>query len=173
MIAGTKVFIALFIALTTSYCASASDTTTKFQTGPFTGSYDLGMPCNDLNISEPVQGEMLSGAIYTAYVLNGGGVTISITKYDAPISTSNENFGFSVRSNLLDLGADKDTINVIDRKIDNKPGAVGYGYLPRYDSKLYDGGFYVSANSVAHIFIWGDETKMTSVIKTIHVTEAT
>ena len=155
-----------------SLCASATDTTTKFKTGPFTVSVDLGMPCNDINISKPVQDELLSGASYTQYLATTCGAFIQFMRYDTAPGWS-EDFGTSdVRSTLLQMGADKDTIAVNERTISGKSGSVGSGYIPKNDKSFYTAGFYVSPKSVCWIYILGNETEMKSILKTIKVTEA-
>lgn len=170
---GIKCFIALVVALMASLCVSASDTTTKFKTGPFTGSVDLGMSCDDINISKPVQGEWLSGLSYTGYDVKMCGVYIEFYRYDNPTLDLNANtFGTSITSSLLSSGANKDTISLYDREINSKSGAVGSGYIPKYDYTKYMAGFYVSPKSYCYISIWDNETKMVSALKTINVTEA-
>jgi hypothetical protein len=168
-----KCFIILAIGLIASFCASASDTTTKFQTGPFTGSFDLGMSCTDLNMSKPEQGERISGERYTKYELLACGALIIFTRYDNPVNDLNEEFGtWSIQSDLLSDGAEKDSIILSERKIDNKPGAVGYGYVPRYEQTLYKAAYYVSPRTVCHIYVGNNESMIVSLMKTIHVTEA-
>jgi hypothetical protein len=82
---GIKVFIALAVALTASFCASASDTTTKFQTGPFNVSVDFGQHCNDINISKPYQEEKQDGTSYTNYIAIACGAMISFVTTDKAI----------------------------------------------------------------------------------------
>jgi hypothetical protein len=171
---GIKCFIALVMAAMTSFCVSASDTTTKFQTGPFTGSIDLGEHCDNIYIEEPTHGELLSGDNnYTGYLLNFCDVIISFARYDFPVLDLNEGHGTEgIRIDLLRQGADKETISVFERKIDGKPGGVGSGYVPKYGIDLYEAGFYVSSSTVCHIDIWENESQMIAALKTINVTEA-
>ena len=169
---GIRFLIVLIIIAMTSVCVSASDTTTKFKTGPFMGSVDLGMICNDLNISKPMQGERLSGESYTNYHLKMCGVSISLTRLDGATFNSTKTLGSSVADSLLLSGADKDTVVVYDRKIDSKPGAVGRGYVPKSDSILFVANFDVSPKTRGFIVIWDNETEMKSILKTIKVTEA-
>jgi len=156
--------------------ASASDTTTKFKTGPFSVSVDLGMPCNDTNISKPVSSEDLGGNSYTDYDTNLCNAEIWIRQWGkdttqsfdliSPFSTSDINSG------LLGRGADKDTITIFARKIDGKPAAAGKGYVSKFDKWRYIAGFHISSKSYCYIWVWGNETTMISALKTIHVTEA-
>jgi hypothetical protein len=169
---GIKCFIALAVALMASLSVSASDTTTKFKTGPFTVSVDLGMQCNDINISKPAPNELLSGDSYTSYSATGCNALIEFIRLDTLPNWSADFPTDSVRSELLKRGADKDTISLYDRTIDDKSGAVGSGYLPKSEKNLYIAGFYVSPKSVCWIHIYSNETKMISALKTIHVTEA-
>lgn len=78
----------------------------------------------------------------------------------------------SATHNLLNFGADKDTINVYDRKINSPSGAVGSGYISKSDSTLFAAGFYVSPKSLCWIYLKDNQTEMISALKTIHVTEA-
>ncbi len=153
--------------------ASASDTTTKFKTGPFMVSVDLGMPCNDTNISKPVSSEDLGGAGYTKYDTRVCGLMISILRADKDKYDLTSSFGTSTISpGLTKSGADKGTIALYDRTIDGKSGAVGSGYVPKSDENLYCAGFYVSPKSFCYIYVWGNETMMISTLKTIHIMEA-
>ena len=117
-----KCFIVLAVIFFAPFCASASDTITKFQTGPFTGSFDLGMPCNDLNISKPAQIERISGESYTDYILNACEVQIRLRRFDVPVFNSPEHLGtanmkrHNIEGDLLINGADQDTINVFEMK---------------------------------------------------------
>lgn len=168
---GIKCFIALVIVAMTSFCVSASDTITEFQTGPFTVSVDLGKSCNDLNISEPDQVETLSGDSYTSYSATACNAVISFLRYDTPPNWSDDFGTNSVKSALLKWGADKDTINVYDRTINDKSGAFGSGYIPKSEMICYKAGFYVSPKTLCWISIWDNETMMISALKTIKVTE--
>lgn len=169
---GINFLIVIIIIAMTFFCVSASDTTTKFKTGPFMGSVDLGMICNDLNISKPMQGERLSGESYTNYHLKMCGTSISLTRLDEDIFNSTQTFSSSVTESLLLSGADKDTVLVYDRKINSKTGAVGRGYVPKRDSILFVAYFNVSPKTRGFIAIWDNETEMKSILKTIKVTEA-
>jgi len=170
---GIKCFIALVVALMASFCVSASDTTTKFQTGPFTVSVDLGELCNDINISKPVQSELISGETYTYYEVNCCRVLLQIDRFDKDTFDLTEPFDTSLIKNVLSrFGVDKDTIEVYAREINSQSGVVGEGYLPESDATLYTADFYVSPKSRCFIYVWDNETEMISILKTIHITEA-
>ena len=144
-----------------SFCVSASDTTTKFQTGPFTVTVDLGTHCNDTNISKPVSNEDLGGNGYTDYDANLCKAEIWIRQWGKDATYSFDlNSAFpteSILQSLIKLGADKDTINLYARTIDGKPGAAGSGYVPKLDKMRYSAAFYVSPKSFCRIYIWGNE----------------
>jgi hypothetical protein len=168
-------FFAFVVVALAAFCVTlASGNVTTFKTWPFTVSVDLGMPCNDVNISKPVQGEEISGESYTDYSAIMCHALISIRKYYQPTAFSNTNlFVSGVTSTLLSHGADKDTIVAYPREINSESGAVGSGYLTKYGSTEYDAGFYVSPpKSYCYIYIMNNETAMVSALKTIHVTEA-
>jgi hypothetical protein len=171
---GIKCLIALVIVAMTPFCVSASDTTTTFQTGPFRGNIDLGVPCAKLDIREPIQSELLTGERFTDYKINlcnGSLVVLMFKKYDSLGFVFAGDYGTdSIQSNLLRLGADKDTITVFERKIDGKPGAVGSGYVPERGFDVYLAGFFASSDTIGQIMA-NNYTVMISALKTIHVTE--
>jgi len=168
-----KVELVLVVVLAAFCVTLASGTVTTFKTGPFTGSVDLGMPCNHTNISKPVSSEDLGGAGYTNYIATICTATIAITRYDKDIFNLTTPFGTSsVNRNLLKFGADKDAIKVYDREINSQSGAVGSGYISKSGLTLYAAGFYVSPKSVCWIYLKDNETEMISALKTFHVTEA-
>jgi hypothetical protein len=170
---GIKVFIALAVALTASFCVSATDTTTRFQTGPFNVSVDFGQHCNDINISEPEQDEWLDGTPYIDYIVMVCDAMVSFTTTEK--ANFDLNSSLETRSTFRDLiesGADKDTIRVYNREIDGMPGVVGSGYVPNYDMNSYLASFYVSKDTIVHIGVWGNESKIKTILKTIHVIEA-
>ena len=153
--------------------ASASDTTTKFQTGPFTVSVDLGTSCNDTNISKPVSSENLGGDSYTDYRANLCGVDIGFRRWDKDTIDLTSAFPTSkINTALLESGVDKDTIDLYSCTIDGKPGAVGKGYAPKLDKMDYAAAFHVSRKSFCYIYVWDNETMMISALKSIHITEA-
>ena len=57
----TKFFVVMVMALAVFCITLAYGTVTTFKTGPFSVSVDLGVPCNDTNISKPAQSEWLNG----------------------------------------------------------------------------------------------------------------
>jgi len=166
-------FIAMVVVILASFsiAVASSNTSNTFKTGPFTVSVNLGMPCNDINISKPDQVETLSGDSYTDYTINACQCIIYFLRYDTP-QNWRDDFGTDViQEVLIKAGADRDTINVYDRTIDGKSGAVGSGYIPKNDNQLYYAGFFVSPKSLGYIYIWDNQTEMISALKTIHVTE--
>lgn len=170
---GIKCFVVLVIVAMTSMCVSASDTTTKFKTGSFTVSVDLGESCNDIDISEPSNGEWLDGTAYTNYIAMLCGSMVSFVTTDNADYDLTGSYGTeSTRSNLITMGADKDTINVYNRKIDGIPGAVGSGYISEKGYTMYMANYYVSTDTTGLIVVRDNQTKMISALKTIHVTEA-
>jgi hypothetical protein len=174
---GIKCLIALVAVAMASFCVSASDTTTKFQTGPFTVSVDLGVPCTDVNISKPVSSEDLGGNSYTDYDTHMCKAQIWIRQWDKEARHSfdlNEAiFKSPVKIDLIRLGVDKDTIMLYDRTIDGRPGVAGRGYVPKSDELLCIAALPISTKSYCYIRVWGNETMMISALKTIHVTENT
>ena len=161
------------IVVSVAFCVElASGTTTLFKTGPFTGIVDLGMPCNEIDIQKPVQGEMLIGGNYTNYDVIMCKVWIELTRRDKGTIDLTQPFGTSdITRALLQLGSDKESINVYEREIDSMPGAVGLGYIPEFGSTEYIAGFDVSPTSYCYIYILGNETQMTSLLKAIHISE--
>jgi hypothetical protein len=172
---GTKCFIVLVIEIMASVSACASDTTTTFQTGPFSGSIDLGVPCDKLDIRAPIQSELLTGERFTDYKIslcNGSLVILTFKKYDPLGFVFAGDYGTdSIQSDLLRLGTDKDTITVFERKIDGKPGAVGSGYVPERGFDVYLAGFFASSDTTCNIMA-NNYTVMISALKTIKATEA-
>ena len=170
---GIKCLIVLAIVAMTSLSVSASDTTTKFKTGPFSVSVDLGKPCNDTNISKPVSSETLKGTGYNGYSVDVCDAHLYIRRYDTDSFDLTSAFGTkSINTALTQDGADKDTIASYDRTIDGKSGAAGSGYVPKSEKTVYEGAFDISSKSYCFITVWGNETEMISVLKTIHITEA-
>jgi hypothetical protein len=170
-----RIEIILVAVVLASICniASASNTTTKFQTGPFNVTVDLGVPCNDTNISKPVSSEDLGGNSYTDYDTHLCKAQIWIRQWDKDRLDMTSDFSTSgITDYFAKNGADKDTIRLYSRTIDGKPGAAGMGYLPKFDKVQYIAGFYISAKSYCYIYILDNETMMISALKTIHITEA-
>jgi hypothetical protein len=162
------VIIAL-LSLLTMPCINASNTTIEFRTGPFTGGADLGMPCDDINIVEPVQDELLSGDQFTSYTVGACGLLLMFRRYNSSLINTTEEFGTdSILSDLISLGVDKDTISLYPREINGMLGAVGKGHIINGDLCL--AGFYVSQYSLCHISTT-NETMMKSVLRTLDVTE--
>ena len=167
-------FLVVVVVAFAAFCfALASGTVTTFKTGPFNVSVDLGMPCDDININKPVHGEWSDGTRYTDYTTKVCGDLIILTRTENAYYDLSGKFSTdTVTSDLIDLGADEDTISVYQRKIDGLPGAVGSGYMPEYGVTIYEASYYVSHKAAGHVVIMNNQTKMLSAIKTIHVTEA-
>jgi hypothetical protein len=181
--------IIVMLILVSAYfsMASASNTTTIFQTGPFNVSVDIGKSCGDINIIEPTPYETLSGFTGTKYPVKiCNDVTFEFAKYDQLITDSlsksdlvmpanpaarGDNTASLVKSSLLSYGADANTVLVYSRQIDGKPGAVGSGSILGKGITVYLAEFYVSADSTGFIAINNNESEMISAMKTIHVTE--
>jgi hypothetical protein len=78
-VSSLKVRIIWFIAtvvvvLLSPSIAAASNTTTKFDTGPFNCSVDLNTPCHDIIIGKPIHKEMMDGTGYVNYPVDICGV---------------------------------------------------------------------------------------------------
>ena len=167
------IIVLLCVVLAAFFVTLASSTVTTFKTGPFTVSVDLGVPCNDTNISKPEASELLSGRSYTVFDVNMCKAHLYLRRYDKDIFDSTTSYSTSsIKSELIRKGADKDTIDLYDRTIDGKSGAAGRGYVPKYDERVYIAGFIVSPKSYCLINLWDNETMMISALKTIHITEA-
>ena len=78
----TKFLVVMVVALAAFCVTLASGTATTFKTGPFSISVDLGVPCNDTNISKPAQSEWLNGNRYIDYNTSTCGVSIFLTTTD-------------------------------------------------------------------------------------------
>jgi hypothetical protein len=168
-----RFFAFMFVALAVFCITLACGTVTTFKTGPFSVSVDLGIPCNDTNISKTAQSEWLNGNRYIDYNTSACGVSIFLTTTDNANNDVNNDFDTGITKNdLLKLGADKETINVSERKINGWPGAFGSGYVSKYGSTIYEADFYVNPKTVGHILLDNNETEIVSALKTIHVTEA-
>lgn len=146
-----------------------------FQTGPFNGTVDFGLPCPNLEILPPENSEMISGLNYTTYIINSheGGFFFfnRFNETDVP-----QNFayliGMAAVSDLLDHGAEKDSILVFNRSVSGRSGVVASGYVPHEDMVLYQATFFVSNNTVGHITVWENETMMSSILRSLKVSES-
>jgi hypothetical protein len=162
----------------------ASGAVTTFKTGPFTVSVDLGMSCNDTNISKPVKTDELSGLSYTTFPVRMCGVAVDLIKYESkntfdltkPFGTLTQTHLLqsprSMTGTLVQLGVEENTYKYYIREINSEQGVVGFGYIPKYNSTFYVAGFYVSPKSECWIYLKDNQTEMTSALKTIHVKEA-
>ncbi|MCX6668889.1 MAG: hypothetical protein NTV25_03660 [Methanothrix sp.] len=167
-------FFVVMVVVLAAFCVTlAFGIVTTFKTGPFTGSIDLGVPCNDVNMSKPVSSELLSGDKYTNYDVNMCNVRLTFTRFDKPLLDVTSVMGnVGVETSLIISGCDKDTISLYPREINKMSGTVGKGYKSESGSTLYMARYYISSYAFGDIQIWDNETMMISALKTIHVTEA-
>jgi hypothetical protein len=157
-----------------SVASSASDTTVAFETGPFTGSVDLGEPCNDIKVEEPKHSEGQDGTIQIDCFIHACGSTVLLSKY-AYVKHDMES-GFSADDASADLaatGVDKDTIQISEQEINGHPGIVVAGYIPEREMWMYIANFYVSPSASGKILVWNNGSKIAMAVKTISVTEGT
>jgi len=93
-------FFAVVVMALTAFCVTlASSSVTTFKTGPFTGSVDLGMPCNDINIIKPVLIEALDSTNNdTEYDIYMCGLGISVIRNDKHKYDPTSPFGTSTIS---------------------------------------------------------------------------
>lgn len=169
-------FVALVVVLSFPSIAATSNTTTKFDAGPFNCSVDLNTPCHDITIGNPVHKEMLDGTGYVNYPVEICGVSISFTRYNKSNVFDVEK-GVSTQSifgDLISFGVDMSTIQLYPRIIDGRNGATGSASVTRLNSDVYDASYIISPRSLCRITVWGANNyeKMVSVLNTIHTTEA-
>ena len=170
-------FIAVVMVVSLSpSIAATSNTTTKFNAGPFNCSVDLNTPCHDIIIGKPVHKEMMDGTGYVDYPVEICGVSISFTRYNKSNVFDVEK-GVSTQSifgDLISLGVDMDTIQLYPRIIDGRNGATGSASVTRLNSDVYDASYIISPRSVCRITVWGANNyqKMVSVLNTIYTEEA-
>lgn len=169
-------FVALMVVLSSPSIAATSNTTTKFDAGPFNCSVDLNTPCHDITIGNPVHKEMLDGTGYVNYPVEICGVSISFTRYNKSNVFDVEK-GVSTQSifgDLISFGVDMSTIQLYPRIIDGRNGATGSASVTRLNSDVYDASYIISPRSLCRITVWGANNyeKMVSVLNTIHTTEA-
>lgn len=168
-----KVLIAIVVVLAT-FCGDgiASGTVATFKTGPFNGSIDLGVPCNDIDISKPIQRQTITGENYTYYSVKICGIAIGLSRVDKDKLNFTNQYPTSDLSRYLTLsGADEDTVVAYNREINSKSWAIGSGYIPKSNSTLYVAACYVSPKSVCNIYPMCNATRMISAIETINITE--
>lgn len=147
---------------------------TNIDTGPYRWSVDLGDACSDFNVQGPVQEERLDGNEVTVYLITFEPckVMMSFTKVDGayrdpatPLDPAD------IIKDLIEFGADKDTIRTYEREINGNPGLVASGYIPKVGMTQYVAVFQVPYSTNGHIAVLGDESKMTTALKTINVRE--
>lgn len=150
--------------------ASAADTAVTFEAGPFTGSIDLGEPCNDFKVEEPKHIEGQDGTIQTNCFIHACGSTILLSKYGhVKYDMESEFSADDVTSGLSAAGVDKNTIQISEHEINGHPGIVVTGYMPERDVTMLIAGFYVSPSALGKILVWDNATKMTMAVETINV----
>lgn len=155
-----------------SVASSASDTTIAFETGPFTGSIDLGELCNDVKVEDPKHSEGQDGTIQIDCFIHACGSTILLSKY-AYVKFDIES-GFSAdeaAANLSSAGVDKDTIQTSEQEINGHPGIVAAGYIPEKEMWIYIANFYISPSASGKILVWNNESNMEIAVNTISVME--
>lgn len=157
-----------------SVASSTSDTTVPFETGPFTGSVDLGELCNDIKVEAPKHSEGQDGTIQTDCFIHACGSTVLLSKY-AYVKFDMES-GFSDNDAIADLsaaGVDKDTIQITEQEINGHPGIVVTGYVPEKEMWMQVANFYISTSAAGKILVWNNESMMAMAVKTISVMEGT
>ena len=171
-------FVAVVVVVLSSpSIAATSNTTTKFNAGPFNCSVDLNTPCHDITIGKPIHKEMTDGTdYYVNYPVEICGLSISFTRYNKS-NVFDVETGVSTQSifgDLISLGVDMNTIQVFPRIIDGRNGATGSASVTRLNSDVYDASYIISPRSICRITVWGADNykKMMSVLNTIHTTEA-
>jgi hypothetical protein len=170
--------VILALLLLPSLCfAQTANTTTKFETGPFAGSFESGKPCY-ITTKDPIQSEFLDGTKFTDFTVFCCKGVIGLRKYDTKdnyISAEK-----AVRSDLINAGFDS-AITIEDRQIDGHQGAIGKGYSPKEDAVSYSAFYQISPRSSFMIAVFSpgnpiyinDENYIDflSILKTIHITE--
>jgi hypothetical protein len=150
---------------------TAADNMIKFQTGPFSGSVDLGIACNDTKINNPTSDEDLSGDWYEDCSITICGVLFEFMKFTnrlfdttAPFSTA------GIRNDLISSNVEKDTIELYQRKINGMPGAAGAAYLPQGAGLICAARYYVSQDSIGFVYCQ-NRSQMALILKSLKVTE--
>jgi len=158
---------------------ASSVTALEHQVGPFTISFDPGHPYKSIRATGPFRLLGPDGKTwYTHYVLfcysDTEGVMIdtliTIDKFDLQEFDLNGQYPTkAVYSDLVSSWkADPNTVYVVQRLIDGKPGVFGWGYLPTGKVQGYSINWYISPTSVAHISVW-DGQEAGSILNTIHI----
>jgi hypothetical protein len=153
--------------------SSTSDTTVAFETGPFTGSVDLGELCNDIKVEEPKHSEGQDGTIQTDCFIHTCGSTVLLSKYAYLKYDMESEFSADDVADLSAAGVDKDTIQINDQEINGHPGIVVRGYIPEREIWMYIANFYISPSASGKILVWDNESKMAMAVKTISVMDGT
>ena len=161
----------------------SSVTALEHQVGPFTVSFDPGRSYKSIRVTGPFRLLGPDGTTwYTHYVLfcysdtEGSNIDTSITinKFDLPVFDLSGEFPTkAVYSDIVaSWKADPNTVYVVQRMIDGKPGVLGWGYLPDAKVQGYAISWYTSQTSVAHVEVW-DEQEAGNILNTIHIYELT
>ena len=151
---GIKCFIASAMVVMAISSVSASDTITDFKTGPFVGSVDLGMSCDNITVIPPSRGELKNGSEVTFYgaSLCGSGVIFekfenSSIEFDIKDKEKLPSYlAIDIKNTLLKEGADKDTINISSVTINDNAGAIGSGYI----SEIITGSIWLNSLFLLH-----------------------
>jgi hypothetical protein len=145
----------------------ASDNTTIFKAGPFNGSIDLGHSC-EINVTGPYCSIDISGANYSIYnIYCDDKVFVQLQSYKDGRYITNPQ---SIKSTLIENGADRDTIRIVDRVIDGINGYAGEGYAVAKGSEIYRAVYGINSRSACWIGTWqGGHEDFLAALASIHV----
>lgn len=152
--------------------AFAAGNASTIHAGIFTISVDPGHPFN-YSVSEPIEIDSLGGNEGIGYLIDIENETlIAPAKYENSIYDPKRQTvdADTIKREMTNVGVDKDSIYVTERKIDGTQGAVGSGVMKEGGSKFYYAGYIISSKSICWITGY-DLGEMVSVLKTIHVTD--
>jgi hypothetical protein len=150
----------------------------KVTTGPYSISFDLGLPKDayKVEIADPKNAETASGNVQTQYsleIVNRTGInrmaTISIAKAPQILLTLDE-MATNARLNMQNFGFSD--IEAAALKIDGKNGSIcmGYYFINKAKNEVYLVNYYPDQNTSASImssYPWNEGTL--SILKTIHI----
>jgi len=161
--------IAIYLIMISSLASATTSNKTTFEAGQFIGSIDIGRPCK-IAIQEPYDSTDLDGTNNTIYnIYCNDTIFIQLQIYDNGIYSLDPK---SIRISLIEEGADKDTILINERKIDDKKGYAASGYIPKKDLKIYRAGYPISTQSACWIGTWkNDKADFLATLNSIHVEE--
>jgi hypothetical protein len=172
-----SIAIVALLALLIMPCIAVSDSVT---TGPYKISFDLGLPneAYTVTVSDPKEKESLGGDKSINYVINiknETGITrlASLTLEQMQIKTfmTADEMQSGLRSILSDTAGLRN-VEVAEREIDGKPGAIGSGDLDvsGLNIKMYQASYYPFKDTLTFItsgYPWDEGTL--SLLKTIHI----